>query len=210
MGLPAPPDAMREDTWRALASGVVALPDVPDRMATLVLLAIAFALLLVVGLKPSVPRRRPRLAPPPPHPEDHLGRARVEPGRGGFEWHPAGQPMPPGRTGAGLRHTWWDAERGGRAFALLEFGLPDGTPADLVDEAVVKALRKATSALPARGKARVRAALEDVPGPTSVVRVRLEAQGLGATPEWARLAADAFAREFARRLARRGVAVTQR
>lgn len=121
------------------------------------------------------------------------GRARVAPG-GQFEWHPEGET----RIGIrhGITHRWWDAERGPRYDVALAFDIPDEVPGALLAHATKRALRAATSALPGRGKARAKAAARDEPGPTSLVRVRIAVQGVGADAAWARVAAEHFARAF--------------
>lgn len=128
-------------------------------------------------------------------------RARVRPG-GSFEWHPQGET----RIGVrhGITHRWWDAERGARYDVRIEFEVPDAVPPDLLARATKRALRDATKALPARGKVRASAAHRDDPGPSGTVKVRIAVQGVGATPEWARLAAEHFARGFLATLKARG------
>lgn len=121
---------------------------------------------------------------------------------GAFEWHPRGEP----RTGIrhGLVHRWWDAERGARYDAHLAFDVPDDVAPDLLAKATKRALKAATRALPGRGKVRAKAAARDEPGPTSLVRVRLHVQGIGAERGWAREAAEAFAKSFLAALKRAG------
>lgn len=129
-----------------------------------------------------------------------VGRARIAPG-GSFEWHPRGEP----RIGVrhGLVHSWWDAERGPRAFASVGFEVPDAVPAPLLRAATAAGLTAARRALPGRGKVRAKAAARDKEGPMGIVRVRLEVRGVGADAAWARAAAEGFARAFLAHLARR-------
>lgn len=135
------------------------------------------------------------------------GDARVTPD-GAFEWHPSGAPRM--GTRHGLVHRWWDAEHGPRYDAQLAFDIPDDVPPDALAKATKRALAAATRALPARGKARAKAATRDEPGPKSLVRVRLHIQGIGAEPSWAHDAAEAFAKAFLATLKRAGYLADRR
>lgn len=126
-----------------------------------------------------------------------VGSGRVGAG-GAFEWEPAGAPRIQVRHG--LVHRWWDAERGPRFEAALSFEVPDEVAPALLARATRAGLRRATAALPARGKVHAQGAVRDEPGPKSLVRVALRVQGSGATPEWARVASEAFARAFLARI----------
>lgn len=129
---------------------------------------------------------------------------------GSFEWQPVGQPVPYAGYATRPPHRWWDAERGGAYTASVAFDVPDDvSPRDL-RAATGAGLRAASAALPARGKVRASAAARDEPGPTSLVKVRLRVQGVGATSEWARVASEAFAARFHRALASHGHVVRQR
>lgn len=135
------------------------------------------------------------------------GDARVSP-HGAFEWHPRGEPRIAARHG--LVHRWWDAERGPRYDAQLAFDIPDDVPPDTLAKATKRGLAAASRALPGRGKVRAKAAARDEPGPTSLVRVRLHVQGIGADPTWAREAAEAFAKAFLAALKRAGYLADRR
>lgn len=132
--------------------------------------------------------------PAPPHARVHRD--------GSFEWEPVGTPRIQVRHG--IVHRWWDAERGGRFEASISFDIPDAVRAAELRSATRRALNAATRALPSRGKVRATGAARDEPGPTSLVRVRLRVQGIGARPEWALVAAEEFARAFLRELEKDG------
>lgn len=131
----------------------------------------------------------------------NAGRAMVR-RDGSFEW------TPPATSQLGVRHglvhRWWNAERGAKFSARLAFEVPDDVPPRTLEKATQRALDAATRALPGRGKVRATGAARDEPGPASLVSVTLFVQGIGATPEWAERASQAFGGAFLRELARKG------
>lgn len=126
-------------------------------------------------------------------------RVRITPG-GGFEWEPRGAHRIQVRHG--IVHNWWDVTHAPRVGASLAFDIADEVPRGALHAATKKGLAAAKRALPGRGKVRAKAAGRDEPGPTSLVRVRLEVQGHGADEGWARAASEAFAAAFLRALGR--------
>ncbi|MEA3200188.1 MAG: hypothetical protein QOE90_1616 [Thermoplasmata archaeon] len=122
----------------------------------------------------------------------------------GFVWQPANAPVPYVYGGIGIHHAWLDADAGKRVVARVELEIPDSVPPAVLRSATRDGLRGATRALPGRGKVRARGALEDVPGPTSLVRIHLDVRGPGADREWARAAAHGFGEAFARALGKSG------
>ncbi|HWH07752.1 MAG TPA: hypothetical protein VNX21_01035, partial [Candidatus Thermoplasmatota archaeon] len=91
---------------------------------------------------------------------------------------------------------WWDLDGAPRHYAHVTVEVPDGAVGRPLARATRRALRAARRALPGRGRVRATAAVRDVEGPTSVVRARVEVQGIGADPAWAEAAARAFARRL--------------
>lgn len=83
---------------------------------------------------------------------------------------------------------------------LLRFRVPDDLPVRALRRATAAALDAARDALPARGKVRASASIEDVPGPESVVGVRLELVADRVDRAWVIAARDAFEREFLARV----------
>jgi hypothetical protein len=182
--------------WAALA-GRGGIP--PARIAP-ALLVVAGASLLCWTRFSRVHWRRigPALDPNAPS-----GREKPSPS-GAFTWTPVGQPVPYEGYATRLPHRWWDAERGPSVQTSVAFDVPDAVTARELHVATRTALRAATAALPGRGKVRASAAVRDVAGPTSLVRVRLQVRGVGATDAWAREASEAFARGFLLALDARG------
>lgn len=129
----------------------------------------------------------------------------IPPG-GSFEWQPANAPVPYVYGGIGVRHAWLEVERGRHIVAQVDLEIPDGVPDALLRSATKRGLRAATHGLPGRGKVRARGALEDLPGPTSRVRIHLDIHGFGADREWAQGAAHGFGEAFAGLLAKSGYA----
>lgn len=128
----------------------------------------------------------------------------VRAGRGGFEWEPAGQPLPHALRAIHIRHEWLDVDRGRHVQARIVFELPDAAPQEELRRATARALKAATSALPARGRVSARGDWQDVPGPMARVKVLLDVRGHGADVAWARAAAEAFEEEFSARLEKKG------
>lgn len=135
----------------------------------------------------------------PVYDEEFPGAGRVHVrADGSFDWRPPATSQIGVRHG--LVHRWWDAERGAKFSASIQFDIPDEVAPDVLARATTRSLKAATRALPARGKVRAKGAHRDEAGPTALVSVTLYVQGVGATPEWARLAAEEFARAFLRTL----------
>lgn len=176
-----------------LALGVLGVLAVLLRGAVAVVAVVA-TLLVLVALRIVLWRIRLRAWRnyTPDAPAAQAGRLHLS-SRGASTWEPPASPPRYPTAGDLVRHRWWDPDGAPRHYAHVAIEVPDAAVGRPLHRATRRALRAASRALPGRGRVRASAAVKDKEGPASLVRVRIEVQGVGAQPQWAEAAARAFA-----------------